>query len=130
MVFANSHPVSGSTAAPPHPDPPIAPGITTVPWSDGGEKTGPTRYLEIAASAASFTAGVKSITSSSENPCLEMGAGFEGNGCVGQLASPGTSLCGTGRSSIGQSGLPVTRSKTNRNPCLVGATTMSTFFPS
>jgi hypothetical protein len=33
--------------------------------------------------------------------------------------SPGTSDGGTGRSSIGQIGLPVTRSNANRNPCLV-----------
>ncbi len=35
-----------------------------------------------------------------------------GNGCVGQLFSPGIPLIGTGRSSIGQIGSPVTRSNT------------------
>ena len=35
-----------------------------------------------------------------------------GNGCVGQDCSPGMSVCGTGRSSIGQMGAPVTRLKT------------------
>ena len=30
------------------------------------------------------------------------GAGFTGNGCVGHVASPGTVLCGTGRSSIAE----------------------------
>ena len=40
------------------------------------------------------------------------GGGAVGNGCVGQLFSPGTSLCGTGRSSIGQSGAPVIRLNT------------------
>ena len=39
--------------------------------------------------------------------------GFVGNGCVGQTCSPWTSvLVGTGRSSIGHTGLPLTRSKT------------------
>ena len=42
----------------------------------------------------------------------ENGAGRVGKGCVGDDCSPGTSLCGTGRSSIGQIGLPVTRSNT------------------
>ena len=35
-----------------------------------------------------------------------------GKGCVGDVTSPGTSDFGTGRSSIGHSGLPVTRSNT------------------
>ena len=39
------------------------------------------------------------------------GAGFTGNGCVGQVFSPGTALCGTGRSSMPKIGSPVTRSK-------------------
>ena len=45
-------------------------------------------------------------------------AGWSGNGCVGDACSPGTSLAGTGRSSIGNSGLPVSRSKRNRWPVL------------
>ena len=35
-----------------------------------------------------------------------------GEGRVGEVRSPGTVLCGTGRSSIGQTGSPVTRSNT------------------
>ena len=49
--------------------------------------------------------------------------GLVGNGCVGLVFSPGTSDCGTGRSSIGQTGWPVTRSNTNRNACLPGTAT-------
>ena len=40
------------------------------------------------------------------------GGGFVGNGWVGEYHSPGTLPCGTGRSSMGQSGSPVARSKT------------------
>jgi hypothetical protein len=41
------------------------------------------------------------------------GPGRTGNGCVGEYHSVGTSPFGTGRSSTGISGLPVTRSSTN-----------------
>ena len=52
-------------------------------------------------------------------------------GCVGQgqACSPGIWLLGTGRSSIGQSGLPVTRSNTYRKPCLDDSATTSNSFP-
>ena len=40
------------------------------------------------------------------------GGGAVGNGCVGDVTLAGMSDFGTGRSSIGHSGLPVTRSKT------------------
>src|SRR5215510_4821700 len=55
--------------------------------------------------------------------------GLVGNGCVGDVFSPGTSDCGTGRSSIGHTGCPVTRSKTNTNVCFVGWTTALIFLP-
>ena len=54
------------------------------------------------------------------NFCRANAGGFVGTGCVGQDCSPGTSLLGTGRSSIGHSGSPVTRSNTNTKPDLVG----------
>ena len=56
-------------------------------------------------------------------PCRSNGAGRVGKGCVGEVHSPGTVDFGTGRSSIGQTGSPVTRSKTNANACLVTCTT-------
>ena len=55
---------------------------------------------------------MKSIRSSSVMPCRSNGGGFVGNGCVGDAFSPGTVDAGTGRSSIGHTGLPVTRSST------------------
>ena len=40
-------------------------------------------------------------------------------GCVGQLCSPGISVCGTGRSSTGKRGAPVRRLSTKTCPILV-----------
>ena len=47
------------------------------------------------------------------------GGGFTGNGCVGHVASPGTVLCGTARSSMSKIGSPVTRSNTNSSAIFV-----------
>jgi len=44
VAFTYNTPVAGSNAPPPHPPPPIAPGITIVPSSDGGVYKGPVRY--------------------------------------------------------------------------------------
>ena len=63
---------------------------------------------------------MKSIRSSADTPWRSNGSGFVGNGCVGLVRSFGTVDCGTGRSSIGQMGWPVSRFSTNRNACLVG----------
>ena len=66
----------------------------------------------------------------SVTPCRSNAAGLVGNGWVGETRSPGTSACGTGRSSIGHSGSPVTRSKTNRKACFVHCATARIFRPS
>ena len=55
--------------------------------------------------------------------------GAEGKGWVGEVISPGTSVCGTGRSSIGKSDSPVRRSNTNRIPILVACTSAGTSSP-
>ena len=65
------------------------------------------------------------LMSSFVNDCFTKGGGLVGNGCVGHVCSPGISLFGTGRSSIGQIGSPVTRSKTNRKPFLFASATTS-----
>ena len=78
--------------------------------SDGGVYILPSRRSATAASAAALISGVKSTRSFSPTPSRSYGGGFVGNGCVGDVHSPGTSDAGTGRSSIGQSGSPVTRS--------------------
>jgi hypothetical protein len=62
-------------------------------------------------------------------PCSENAGGFDGTGCVGHACSPGMSLDGTGRSSIGHTGAPVSRSNTNAQPCFVSCTTASMRFP-
>ena len=54
---------------------------------------------------------------------LRQRLGFTGNGCVGDVCSPGTSLFGTGRSTTSKIGLPVTRLSVNSRPALL--TTMS-----
>ena len=78
--------------------------------SDAGVKIGPSRNALTPSTASARNAGVKSIRSSTATPWRSYGGGFVGNGCVGEVHSPSTSVCGTGRSSIGQTGSPVTRS--------------------
>ena len=80
-------------------------------------------YCLTISSAAARSSGVKSIRSSTVTPCRSNGGGLVGNGCVGDVCSPGVFDCGTGRSSIGHTGCPVTRSKTNANACFVSWTT-------
>ena len=58
------------------------------------------------------------------------GGGFSGNGCVGEVFSPGTVLCGTGRSSMPNIGSPVTRSKMNSRPILLICATAGIVLPS
>ena len=89
------------------------------PRTIGGVKTGPVLYCETISSAAARSSGVKSMSSSSRtSSCrssalpLERGRCLVGNGCVGAYHSPDTFPAGTGRSSIGQTGSPVTRSNT------------------
>ena len=84
-----------------------------------------------AAIAISWISGVKSARSSMVTPWYSNGAGRVGNGCVGQGASPSRSVAvSTGRSSIGQSGSPVTRSNMKTKPCLVICATAFTGRPS
>ena len=105
-------PVSGSIAAPDQFAPPATPGTWIVPRCDGGVKSGPWSYRATMSSASLRISGVRSIRSSSRTPWMSIGAGRVGNGWVFAAFSPGTPEAGTGRSSIGQTGWPVTRSKT------------------
>ena len=76
-------------------------------------KSGPRRYVRISSTARRRISGVRSFASASDTPCPANGGGFVGNGWVGYGTSPGTSVSvSTGRSSIGQTGSPVTRSNT------------------
>src|SRR3954465_5071810 len=51
--------------------------------------------------------GVTFVRFSFLNEFLESGGGLTGKGCVGDVHSPGTVVCGTGRSSIPKIGSPV-----------------------
>jgi hypothetical protein len=70
------------------------------------------------------------MRSSSVIPCSSNAAGFVTCGCVGQARSLGESDAGTGRSSIGHTGCPVSRLKTYAQPCFVASITMGTRRPS
>ena len=96
--------------------PPPGPGDWMIglpsPRTGGGVKMGPSWARSAMRIASSRSSGVKSTRSSMVIPCRSNAAGFVGNGCVGEYHSPGTLPCGTGRSSMGQTGSPVTRSNT------------------
>ena len=81
---------------------------------------GPILYFDTSLRASALSWGVKSMRSSTDTPCRSNAGGLVTNGCVGLVFSPGTSDCGTGRSSIGQIGCPVTRSNMYTQACLVG----------
>ena len=70
------------------------------------------RYGSMVSTARRRSSGVKSMRSSTPMPCWSNGGGFVGNGWVAAVTSPGTSDCGTGRSSMGHTGSPVARSST------------------
>src|SRR5690242_18028466 len=108
--------VSGSYDPPGQLAPPMAPGAPIVDsgpsalLTTGGVNSGPILYFESSFTASARSSGVKSIKSSTAMPCRSNAGGFVGNGCVGEYHSPGTSPFSTGRSSIGHTGSPVTRS--------------------
>src|SRR5262249_18617807 len=79
----------------------------------------PREHAESAAKAAS-----------GRSVCGTSGGGSVGTGWVGEATSPGTSEAATGRSSTGKTGLPVSRSSTNRKPVFVAATTTGISRPS
>ena len=110
----NTSPFSGFAAVVPQFAPPWLPGIAIVSVKPGGVNGPSLRAFATRSRIASYCSGVAShgLTSSTVNVMRPNGAGLVGHGCVGHAFSPGISLFGTGRSSIGHSGLPVTRSKT------------------
>src|SRR3989442_5864770 len=89
----------------------------------GGVKIGPILYFETSFTASARSSGVKVIRSSIAMPCRSYGGGLVTNGYVGAYHSPGTSPFGTGCSSIGQIGWPLTRSCTYNLSCFVGCAT-------
>src|ERR1051326_3091921 len=103
--------VSGSSAPPCQFGPPVFDGSISVAsgpstlLNDGGVNSGPILYFDTSLSASSCSSGVKSIRSSGDTPWRSNAGGLVTNGCVGEYHSPGTSPFGTGRSSIGHTGL-------------------------
>src|SRR6059036_3817037 len=93
------------------PIPIVASGPSSL-LTTGGVKIGPSLYFDTTFSASARSSGVKSIRSSIETPWRSYAGGLVGKGCVGEYHSPGTSPFGTGRSTIGQTGWPLVRSKT------------------
>ena len=101
-----------------------------VPRSLGGVKSGPKSCALTISRASALRDGVKSMRSSGRKPCRSKGLGQEGMGCVEALCSPGMVDGGTGVSTMGHIGVPVTRSKTYANACLVTCTTIRCSVPS
>ena len=96
-------------------------GIEIVPRMLGGVNRPSLRLARIFSRSAAWSAsGSSGLMSSTVKLCRANGSGQVGNGCVGLACSPGTSEAGTGRSSIGQIGSPVSRFSTKRNACFVG----------
>src|SRR5262245_41807248 len=93
--------------------PPLCPGNSIEPLRLGGVKTPSLREFLSCSRTLACSSGVRyGLMSFSVNDCRANGGGIVGIGCVGDVTSPGTSVCGTDFSSIGQIGLPVTRSST------------------
>src|SRR5215468_12087624 len=127
--------VSGSNDPPGQFVPPSFPGRPRVAsgpsrtLTTAGVNSGPILYREVNLTASARSSGVKSIRSSIEVPCRSYPGGLVGTGCVGEYHSPGASPLGAGRSSIGQTGSPVTRSNTYRKDSLLGTATALIVFP-
>src|SRR5262249_51637927 len=109
-------------------DPPLLPGMWIVSVNPIGVKMPSLRAALTRCRKRSCCAGVRryGLMSSAVNVWRANGGGFVGNGCVGHGTSPATSVfVGTGRSSIGQIGAPVTRLNTYMNPVLPAIATAS-----
>src|SRR6185295_14399634 len=126
-------PVAGSTAVVPNRDPPLLPGMCSVHFSLMGvynPRFTADSNLSMNVARCCGVMLLYALMSSFVKDCFTKGGGLVGKGCVGHVCSPGISLFGTGRSSIGQIGSPVMRSKTNRKPFLFASATTSMLRPS
>src|SRR5438067_312552 len=111
LAFTYSSPDDGSNAAPPHSPPPSNPGNTMVPSRLGGTNWPALRTFRKRSSTAACASDVRFVGMSSVRICRENAGGFNGSGCFDERYSPSTPSVGTPRSSIGNTGLPVSRSK-------------------
>src|SRR5436189_6328884 len=103
--------VSGSNPEPGQFTPPLALPMLIAPMNlpplagcNAGGTNGDCsqRYLLRLSSACWCSCGVKSRMSSLLTNVREYAGGLLGIGCVGEVFSPGMSVCGTGVSTIGQ----------------------------
>ena len=118
FVFVTSRRRSGSKATLPQLMPPATPGNWTEPSRLGGVKIPSERLAAILSRHLPRSHGVSPQASSGESPGGCSGGGSVGKGCVGESLSPGPPACGTGRSSTGKSGAPVSRSSRKDVPHL------------
>src|SRR5690242_5947282 len=112
-------PSPGFPAVLPQFEPPWLPGMCTTSSNPIGVNGPSLRAFMMRCLNCSRSSGVSryGLRSSAVNDCREKGGGLDGNGWVGDSFSPGT--CdprGTGFSTIGQIGAPVTRSNTYKYP--------------
>src|SRR5512147_73098 len=126
FVLTSSHCRCGSHAALPQLTPPPVNGYRIVPSRLGGVNNPSERCDAIALRHAPRSRNVRPHASSAVIFCGTSGGGFCGNGCVGDNHSPLTAPVGTGRSSTGYNGSPVSRSSVNTSPVFVGCSTAAT----
>ncbi|PYV86415.1 MAG: hypothetical protein DMG05_19760 [Acidobacteria bacterium] len=119
FMLTKTYPKDGLNEVPDQLAPPRVPGISKVSSSPQGLKMRPGRVEPKFSRQYWRDSGVTVVMSSRVTKILPSGGGLMGKGWVGQVASPGTLLCGTGRSSTGNKGSPVRRSSTNMNPIFV-----------
>src|SRR5215216_2520630 len=130
LMLRITQPRCGSNATLPQFVPPITPGYWMVPPRLEGVKMPSLRWRSISFRHCLRSQGLSPQASSLLSVVGANGCGFVGKGCVGQLWSPGTSDWGTGRSSIGKIGSPVSRLRRKRKPILVACATAGMSLPS
>src|SRR5580698_2891143 len=95
ITFTNNKPSDGSTDTPPQFPPPSVLGKNTALPSSGNGVYGPPIFIAFFSNSSlqnCACSGDLSYSSSSRNVFLANGGGFNGNGCVFAVTSPGTSV--------------------------------------
>ena len=128
IVFMIATPRGRSTPTPPQLTPPRKPGNSIVPRRLGGVNIPSERSERMRRSHHSRSNRVNPHASLLRNPCGTTGEIVE-NGCVSAASSPATSLRGTARSCVGNTGTPVSRSSTKTSPVLDACTTTAVARP-
>src|SRR5580698_1000826 len=103
ITFTNNKSREGSIDTPPQFPPPSVLGKNKALPSSGSGVYGTPIFIRFAANNSRqkrACSGERSYISSNRNVFFASGGGFTGNGCVGEVTSPGTAVWGTGRSSI------------------------------